>query len=79
MSASLASARMNSGSPRSAWIAASLRSSDFFISATSTCLALALPEMVTRDPDAPGLPFPPAPMVTRTGRGRRRFPSRDRA
>ena len=48
MSASLASARMNSRQFASAWIAASLRSSDLIISATSACLALAQ----TRDGDA---------------------------
>ena len=52
MSASLASARMNSRQPGSAWIAASLRSSDLAIASPAPC-----PEIVTRDCRRP--PFPP--------------------
>ena len=46
MSASLASAMMNSRQLGSAWIAASLRSSDFFM---ASALPLPCPEMVTRE------------------------------
>ena len=52
MSASLASARMNSRQLGSAWIAASLRSSDLIISRPPRPLPWPRPEMVTRDPPA---------------------------
>ena len=70
MSASLASARMNSRQFGSAWIAASLRSSDLIISAASApAVALAQTRRsVTRDRRRAELPSPPAPIVTRTGR-----------